>query len=197
MTTISSTEAKLKTLNVTIQALAVNGKQMTLAVFRQLPIGPIQNDRRELLPEIRLWGLVRYNIKDEGDLWVVFDKDGILYRSRFPMPYSEVRLAERSIEQWERILREADQMVDSRIVAKDMYLLFDTTSDYAKPTLSFYPNIHNHIHPQNIKVSERHKILGKYLEDAKVQLSKAITENDTNEAVRKTLAGLPQLFIAV
>jgi hypothetical protein len=37
-TTVLATEATLSTVRVEIKALTVSGKQMTLAVFRQLPI---------------------------------------------------------------------------------------------------------------------------------------------------------------
>lgn len=70
---IETKNATLATMSVTINALHVNGKQMTLAVFRQLPIGVEKS-------EGDIWGIVRYSIKDEGDLWVVFSKDGRLYR---------------------------------------------------------------------------------------------------------------------
>src|SRR5512139_4296091 len=72
---IETRNASISTLSVTIQALHVSGKQMTLAVFRQLPIRAETDDSE-------LWGIVRYAIKDEGDLWLVFSKDGKLFRPR-------------------------------------------------------------------------------------------------------------------
>jgi hypothetical protein len=65
--------ASLDTMAITVQAMHVDGKQMTLAVFRQLPIS-------EEEPDDPLWGTVRYPIKDQGDLWLVFSHDGKLYR---------------------------------------------------------------------------------------------------------------------
>ena len=70
---VETKNASLDTLAVTIQALHVSGKQMTLAVFRQLP-------RRVESSNASLWGTVRYSIKDEGSLWLVFSEDGRLYR---------------------------------------------------------------------------------------------------------------------
>jgi hypothetical protein len=67
---IETKHASLDTLAVTIQALHVNGKQMTLAVFRQLP-------------ELQLWGRVRYTIPGEFrnvDMWIVGSRQGKLYR---------------------------------------------------------------------------------------------------------------------
>ena len=46
---------------------------MTLAVFRQLPNAREREDSE-------LWGVVRYAIKGEGDLWLVFSHDGTLRR---------------------------------------------------------------------------------------------------------------------
>lgn len=70
---IETKNASLDTLQVTIRALHVNGKQMTLAVFRQLPTD-MEDDESEL------WGMVRYTIKDEGRLWLVFSRGGRLWR---------------------------------------------------------------------------------------------------------------------
>jgi len=81
---IQTKSASLDTLSVTIQALHVNGKQMTLAVFRQLPIASayITEDESSIgaIAPMEFWGIVRYNIKDEGDLWVVAASRGRLYR---------------------------------------------------------------------------------------------------------------------
>lgn len=70
---IETRTASLETFAVTIRALHVNGKQMTLAVFRQLPMGYEEDDDD-------LWGLVRYTIKDAGNVWAVFSHQGRLYR---------------------------------------------------------------------------------------------------------------------
>jgi putative heme iron utilization protein len=82
MTEILATEATLSTLRVEIKALAVSGKQMTLAVFRQLPQMDTTSAVEELWPDAAYWGTVRYTIKDEGDLWAVIEQDGKLYRGR-------------------------------------------------------------------------------------------------------------------
>lgn len=63
---------------VTVQALRVDGKEMTPAVFGQLPEHPAYNDDGSL-PDLEWWGLVRYEIKD-GSLWAVASKAGSLYR---------------------------------------------------------------------------------------------------------------------
>lgn len=76
---IETRSASLETLSVTIQALHVSGKQMTLAVFRQLPVTHAYNDDGSLRP-MEYWGIVRYAIKDEGDAWVICASGGSLYR---------------------------------------------------------------------------------------------------------------------
>jgi len=80
-TTVFAKEASLKTLSVSIQALVVNGKQMTLSCFRQLPEGITTKQSGDLAPGT-WWGLVRYKIKNEGDLWAVREHNGRLYRCR-------------------------------------------------------------------------------------------------------------------
>jgi hypothetical protein len=80
MTEILATEATLSTLRVEIKALTVSGKQMTLAVFRQLPRMKTTTNDAELWPDASYWGIVRYAIKDEADLWAVIEIEGKLYR---------------------------------------------------------------------------------------------------------------------
>ena len=70
---VETKNASLDTMAVTIKTLHVSGKQMTLAVFRQLPNAREREDSE-------LWGVVRYAIKGEGDLWLVFSHDGALRR---------------------------------------------------------------------------------------------------------------------
>ena len=70
---VETHNASLSTMAVTIKALHVNGKQMTLAVFRQL-------EQKKENEQAELWGCVRYEIKDQGSIWLVFSQDGHLYR---------------------------------------------------------------------------------------------------------------------
>jgi hypothetical protein len=77
---IETKSASLDTLSVTIRALHVNGKQMTLAVFRQLPCLSLYLETGDINNDLRHWGIVRYFIKDEGSEWVVADYNGVLYR---------------------------------------------------------------------------------------------------------------------
>ena len=71
-------DAKLKTLTVEIKSLVINGKQMTLAVFRQLPEESIFDDEMNLrgVP----WGLVRYRIDGNNNPHVLWQNDDVLFR---------------------------------------------------------------------------------------------------------------------
>ena len=77
---IETKNASLDTLAVTILALHVSGKQMTQAVFKQLPEG------REIDGD-SLWGVVRYKIKDSYSLWLVFSSGDRLYRRGLSFGY--------------------------------------------------------------------------------------------------------------
>ncbi len=72
MIEVETKNASLDTLAVTIMALHVSGKQMTQAVFKQLPEG----DEKEGEP---IWGIVRYK-GIYSNIWIIFSSDGTLYR---------------------------------------------------------------------------------------------------------------------
>ena len=68
MIEVEAKNATLDTLAVTILALHVSGKQMTQAVFKQLPEGYEEEGDP-------MWGIVRYS-----GLWIIFSSKGTLYR---------------------------------------------------------------------------------------------------------------------
>ena len=82
--TIMTHDASLKTVSVSIQTLVVSNKQMTLAVFRQLPWREIIGPDLNLLGQP--WGLVNYFWNGCGyednlpHLHVVWALDGKLFR---------------------------------------------------------------------------------------------------------------------
>lgn len=87
-TIVETRTASLETMAVTIQSLHVNGKQMTLAVFRQLP-------RVDFCPARHTaWGTVRYKF-DNASRWLVFEHHGRLFRD-------SVGLSVYQSMQWER-----------------------------------------------------------------------------------------------
>jgi len=78
---ILTSEASLDTVSVTLEALRVGPRQMTMAVFRQLPIVHVMR-AADVDPRLVFWGKVRYPIKNQGDVWAVVEKDGHLYRGQ-------------------------------------------------------------------------------------------------------------------
>jgi len=68
---VSAQNASIETLSVTIKAMVINGKQMTLSVFRQLPTCNAYCEDGSLHPDRDWWGIVRYWIKEEGSVWAV------------------------------------------------------------------------------------------------------------------------------
>lgn len=79
---INIEDAKLQTLSVEIKAMTVNGKQMTLSTFRQLP------ERNIFAVDYKLdggvpWGLVRYHWGDQSrsGFHVVWQLDSVLFRA--------------------------------------------------------------------------------------------------------------------
>ena len=121
---IETKKASLDTLAVTIQALHVNGKQMTLAVFRQLPVMNIY-EQDGSLKSVTLWGIVRYTIKDEGQLWVVCDSGGVLYRCWFETGFDSTYRASKEADKarawvswWHKVKAQLDRGTESWRVDK-------------------------------------------------------------------------------
>ena len=80
---IQKHEAQLATLSIDIQAIRVNGKRMSLAAFKQLQEGDYFDEKK---PNCKIWGMVRYKLdKDDGGDWVVYSRDGTLYRRKTPI----------------------------------------------------------------------------------------------------------------
>lgn len=97
MIEVETKNASLDTLAVTIMALHVNGKQMTQAVFKQLP----EADEKEGEP---IWGIVRYK-GVYSNIWIIFSSDGTLYRRELQTKkpsLSWVREAQRELDMHDR-----------------------------------------------------------------------------------------------
>ena len=97
MIEVETKNASLDTLAVTIMALHVSGKQMTQAVFKQLPEG----DEKEGEP---MWGIVRYK-GIYSNIWIIFSSNGILYRRELQTQnpsLSWVREAQRELDMHDR-----------------------------------------------------------------------------------------------
>jgi hypothetical protein len=82
---IETNKATITSVTVTLKAIQVNNRQMTQAVFTQLPkLGDITNDDGELAGN--LWGWVNYCPRGEepGLRQFVVEADGVLYRVASP-----------------------------------------------------------------------------------------------------------------
>ncbi len=130
-TIVETRSASLDTLAVTIQALHVSGKQMTMAVFRQLP-------QKYEQAGSQLWGTVRYSIKDEGDIWLVFSHEGVLYRryvrttKRYAFAGNDLQALRRSVEMRrtldhnkERLVEEEKRLAEMEQLLKEEKDLYD------------------------------------------------------------------------
>lgn len=78
---VKTEQLGIKTATVSINVLQVDKKQMTLAVFRQLPVRRLFNRETGGLNDgVDCWGIVRYGIGDISK-WVVFSFSGKLFRA--------------------------------------------------------------------------------------------------------------------
>lgn len=80
-------------LVVTIRTVRLNGKQMTVAVFKQLPTVELCTEAGEALSPIRPWGIVRQEVK-EASAWLLLDFEGVLCKA----PLDTERLHQSEIE---------------------------------------------------------------------------------------------------
>lgn len=79
---LETADASVTTATVTIKALQVGRKQMTISVFRQLPESPlIDEEKVELLGQP--WGYVNYRWGDQKGTHFIFQKGSRLYRNCF------------------------------------------------------------------------------------------------------------------
>lgn len=185
---ILATEATLNTLSVTIKALMVSGKQMTLAVFRQLPSqdsSVVLTHDGYLREDLNYWGRVRYAIKDEGDHWVVLENQGQLYRSHLPDIDSYQHLFSDAKWQLEKALKEADEC------ARDIYsqresLKGPAEGNHKKYIERWLISLEEKLPGLRDKVSEQRRVY-----DWHSQFCKNVRES------LQVLHGLTQLFIAV
>jgi hypothetical protein len=127
---IETKNANLDTLAVTIMALHVAGKQMTLAVFRQLPMTSLVYDTGEKIEYMNWWGLVRYNIKDECDLWVVVETGGILYRSA--LKKSRLKYLTETINQFDNDFSKTKMITNVRINNRFYNHIEDAKNEYKR-----------------------------------------------------------------
>lgn len=106
---ITIEDVNLKSMAVEIKALTVNGKQMTLSVFRQLPHLSIWDNMFEQIGTP--WGRVLYfwgNNKDCNGFQVVWQKGDQLFRSVHWVPHIE-NICRRDADSLETEIYELEQ----------------------------------------------------------------------------------------
>ena len=193
-TVIETKAASLDTLSVTIQALHVNSKQMTLAVFRQLPIAQAYNDDGTLNAELAHWGIVRYNIKDEAPSWIVASKDGRLFRCAS----GEERRWDKQTSYLERELKSAIQRQNEfakwakYVIAKQAWDDGDISTRGDKPEYVPQPSHASGRRNEYVLRNENNHYL-EYIDMKKQELE---IGKEIDKSLKKVL-NLPQLFIAV
>lgn len=128
---IETKTVSLEALSVTIRALHVNGKQMTLAVFRQLPM------RFEGFPSTYdAWGIVQYEIRSTTE-WLVFSAGGVLCRRSL----SSNRTIEyaRAEVNWHRNELKA---IKARQKRGTIYVSDEAAINYLTPRLKYFENLY-------------------------------------------------------
>ena len=95
---------------VTIQALRVNGKKMTLQFFRQIPRA--QYFLNEAEPDLTLspWGRVIYQIANEGHEWLLAQREDKLLRYCIDLPSTST--SEWSIEHHTKGIADAKEKTE-------------------------------------------------------------------------------------
>ncbi|MBK7782358.1 MAG: hypothetical protein IPJ58_16605 [Ardenticatenia bacterium] len=106
---IETKRASLDTMAVTIQALHVDGKQMTLAVFRQLP----ETWTREEVYDP--WGYVRHGTAARTDVWIIHSVGGVLHRYKTTGPFDSEGVIKEMKADGYRQSEMADGMREARL----------------------------------------------------------------------------------
>lgn len=71
---------------VTVMALRIDGKKMTLALFRQIPQADCLTSEHVFDATLKPWGRVAYKIPKEGNEWLLAEREGQLLRCSLDLP---------------------------------------------------------------------------------------------------------------
>ncbi len=80
---VSVNDVSVTSVSVSLHVIRVDAKQMTLAVFRQLPSTDVLVDADDLGLKHTWWGTVRYEVDGCRD-WLVYSNRRMLFRSPRP-----------------------------------------------------------------------------------------------------------------
>lgn len=188
---IQKNSAQLATLSIDIQAIRVNGKRMSLAAFKQLQEGDYFD---ELKPNCKRWGMVRYKLdKDDLGNWLVYSRDGTLYRRKTPTSYHVA----------DRVLRTEDG--NYRVDGEDIPN-YNTNGYYERQFPSWDEDDKYKLYTKG-KIKWEEYEIAKRIHQEKIEKNKAIKrghDKKLDEAKRevqrkdwKMASDLPHLFIAV
>lgn len=92
---------------ITVQALRVNGKKMTLQFFRQIPSAPYFIEAVQVDSSFVPWGRVNYALAKEGKSWLVTQKGSSLFRCCIDPPST----SEWSIDYHTKGIGEAEEKI--------------------------------------------------------------------------------------
>lgn len=201
---IQTKNASLSTMAVTIQALHVDSKQMTLSVFRQLPILLAYREDGSLA-ELEHWGLVRYAIKNEASIWLVASKNGVLYRCDAQHRFGDLALAMHRCERAKARVPRLRALVEAMKEYRRLHEIWCESEDFDadppdRPKDEFAEFGDDDDRDDYELDDEDDPTLEKLLELAIIVAE--IREHRLDlarraDASRATLMALPQLFIAV
>ncbi len=82
----NSLKAIVGDYEVTVQVLRVNSKKMTMQFFRQVPREQYFVKDAESDVSLTPWGRVNYRIPNEGNEWLLAERDGKLFRCCIDLP---------------------------------------------------------------------------------------------------------------
>ena len=92
---------------ITVQALRVNGKKMTLQFFRQMPSAPYFTEAVQVDLSFVPWGRVNYAVTKEGSSWLVTQKGPSLFRCCIDPPST----SEWSIDYHTKGIKDAEEKI--------------------------------------------------------------------------------------
>lgn len=171
---IDSESVSITSCAVTIMALCIGSKQMTLSVFRQLPEIRLYRESGDLYDTDK-WGLVRYKFNDIG-VWVVCSHNKNLYRASLDHSYMSVKDANLLLAKAKEIFLD--------------YLKWDSSDDKYK--YDDLPNEYGFFE----KCEWKHgfsELIKERVSSFEERLKTAIRYDNS----KKELFKLPQLFIAI
>lgn len=108
---------------ITVQALRVSGKKMTLQFFRQIPKSSYFMDDAEIDASLIPWGRVIYSIANEGKSWVVAQKGVELFRCCIDLPST----SEWSIDHHTKGIAETTEKISRKTASDTLLKMYEET----------------------------------------------------------------------